>query len=172
MIADRRIARARPVSIVTFLLVAIIALVPSIMAAQTTIVSFSFTGGGVTFGPPTAADFIAGSRNATGGMPFQITTTGEVVLMTQQTTISIRSSSSTLGSGKPVGDLQWRRSDQSSWNSVTTTNVQVQSWSSPGAEAGHTYTNTLFFRVLLGFTSAKPADYTGQLVFTIVSAGQ
>src|SRR6476619_5053958 len=86
------------------------------LAAQKT--SLTVTGGTITFPAPTAADYIAGFANSTTGVTFTINSTNGV----QRTSlISIRSTSPSLGNGKVLGDLQWRRSDLTNWSSITQT---------------------------------------------------
>src|SRR3954465_11271835 len=98
-----------------------LALVASPVAAQKTILSV--TGGTITFPAPTAADYIAGFVNSAGGVTFTINAqTGA----SRTTAISIRSTSANLGSGKVIGDLQWRRSDLATWNSISLTDAQVE----------------------------------------------
>src|SRR6266550_8056741 len=96
-------------------------LVASPLAAQKT--NLTLTGGTITFPAPTAADYIAGFVNSTTGVTYTVDAqTGT----SRTTTVSIRSTSANLGGGKVLGDLQWRRSDLASWNSITVTDVQVE----------------------------------------------
>src|SRR5512132_4277686 len=91
------------------------------LAAQRT--NLTVSGGTITFPAPTAADYVAGWINSTTGATFTVDAqTGT----TRTTTISIRATSASLGSGKVIGDLQWRRSDLATWNSITLTDTQVE----------------------------------------------
>ena len=46
--------------------------------------------------------------------------------VSRTTTILVRSTSASLGNGKAIGDLQWRRSDLATWNDMTLTDAQVE----------------------------------------------
>src|SRR5215210_825742 len=63
----------------------------------------------VVFPAPTANDYAAGFVNSTAGVTFTVDAT--VGTQTHTTTVLIRSLSADLGGGKPIGHLQWRRSD-------------------------------------------------------------
>jgi hypothetical protein len=145
-----------------------LALVPSSGIAQVT-VTLTGVGGTITFHAPTAADYAAGSLEATTTMPFQIATSTEGT-GPHKTSLHIRSSSSTLGNSKPVGHLEWRRADHSEWHAFTTSDAEVESWEAQGHPAGHTFSNTIHFRILLHWTNAHPFMYTGHLVLTAASA--
>src|SRR5438045_8869726 len=81
-------------------------LVASPLAAQKTILTL--TGGTITFPAPTAADYIAGFVNSTTGVTYTVDAqTGT----SRTTTVSIRSTSAALGTGKVIAHLEWRRSD-------------------------------------------------------------
>jgi len=141
-----------------------LALSASASAAQTE-VQLAF-GGSVSFGAPTAADYSAGSLEAVTPLPFEVVTTSDLS-GTITTTVSIRSSSSTLGSGKPVATMEWRRGDDPTWRALTTTDAIVESRIAQAAPEGYTWDNTIHFRVTLGWTSDPPATYTGNLVITV-----
>jgi hypothetical protein len=102
---------------------------------------------------------------ATSPMSFQIVTTSESA-GPHKTILHIRSSSSTLGGGKPIGDLEWRRGDQTTWNPVTTLDQEVEIFTGSHLPEGHTYSNTIHFRILLHWTSTRSATYNGHLVLT------
>ena len=91
------------------------------LAAQKTILNAS--GGTITFPAPTAADYVAGFVDSPTGVTFNVNAqTGA----SRTTTVTIRSTSVTLGNGKVIGDLQWRRSDLATWNDVTLIDAQVE----------------------------------------------
>jgi hypothetical protein len=136
----------------------------STSAAQTE-VQLAF-GGSVSFGAPTAADYSAGSLEAATPLPFEVMTTSELS-GSFTTTVSIRSSTATLGSGKPVATMEWRRGDDPTWHALTTTDAVVESRLTQGAPEGHTWDNTIHFRVALNWASDKPATYTGNLIITV-----
>jgi hypothetical protein len=130
--------------------------------AQSTTLALS--GQTITFAAPTAADYIAGFANSATGVTFTVNaTTGT----SRTTTVSIRSSSANLGGGKVIGDLQWRRSDLATWNSITTTNVQVEQRVAVRNGTNDPWNNTIFFRMLLSWTTDAPATYSANYVITL-----
>jgi|SRR6185436_18767779 len=132
------------------------------LAAQKT--SLTVTGGTITFPAPTAADYIAGFVNSTTGVTFTINSTNGVP---RTTTVSIRSTSASLGNGKVLGDLQWRRSDLATWSSITQTNAQVEQRIVINKGLNDPWSNTVFFRMLLNWTSDAPATYTANYQITL-----
>lgn len=132
------------------------------LAAQKT--SLTVTGGTITFPAPTAADYIAGFVNSTTGVTFTINSTNGVQ---RTTTVSIRSTSASLGNGKVLGDLQWRRSDLATWTSITQTNAQVEQRIVVNKGLNDPWSNTVFFRMLLNWTSDAPATYTANYQITL-----
>ncbi len=139
---------------------------PCAGAAQVTQVQLTLSGP-LTFGAPTAADLTTGTLASTSAMTYQAQTTLEPALGTHTTTVYIRSSSATLGGGKALGDLQWRRADDVTWHTLTTSNVAVESQTKSFSLTGHTFSNSILFRVTLRWTGDPPATYTGQLVLTL-----
>lgn len=130
--------------------------------AQKTILTL--TGATVTFPAPTAADYAAGFVDAGTGVAFTINAqTGTL----RTTTVAIRSSSANLGGGKVLGDLQWRRSDLAVWNSITLTDAQVEQRIVIRGASNDTWSNTIFFRLLLSWTTDAPATYTANYVITL-----
>ncbi|MDP9204290.1 MAG: hypothetical protein M3P12_02395 [Gemmatimonadota bacterium] len=137
-------------------------LLASPLAGQKTVLTV--TGGTVTFAAPTAADYIAGFINSPTGVTFTIDAqTG----ISRTTTISIRSTSASLGSGKVIGDLQWRRSDLATWNSMTLTDAAVEQRIVIRNVSNDPWGNTLFFRMLLSWTSDGPATYSANYQITL-----
>ena len=132
------------------------------IAAQKTILTLA--GGTITFPSPTASDYIAGFVNAATGVTFTISAqTGT----SRTTTIAIRSSSANLGTGKVIGDLQWRRSDLTNWNSIALTNSQVEQRIVVRGVLNDPWTNTIFFRMILNWATDAPATYSGNYVITL-----
>jgi len=132
------------------------------LAAQKTILSL--TGGTITFNAPTAADYIAGYIDSPTGVTFTLNAqTGA----SRTTTISVRSTSASLGGGKAIGDLQWRRSDLATWNSITLTDAQVEQRIVVKGALNDPWSNTIFFRMLLTWTTDAPATYTGNYQITL-----
>jgi hypothetical protein len=132
------------------------------LAAQKTILSL--TGGTITFNAPTAADYVAGYIDSPTGVTFTLNAqTGT----SRTTTISIRSLSASLGGGKGIGDLEWRRSDLAAWNSVTLADAQVEQRIQVKGVLNDPWSNTIFFRMLLNWTTDAPATYSGTYQITL-----
>jgi hypothetical protein len=132
------------------------------LAAQKTILTL--TGATITFNAPTAADYIAGYIDSPTGVTFTLNAqTGA----SRTTTASIRSISASLGGGKVIGDLQWRRSDLAAWNSMTLTDAQVEQRVQVRSGANDPWSNTIFFRMLLNWTTDAPATYSGTYQITL-----
>ena len=139
-----------------------VALFASPLAAQKTVLTV--TGGNLTFAPPTAADYDAGYIDSPTGATFTVNAqTGA----SRTTTISIRSTSASLGGGKAIAELQWRRSDLAVWNSITLTDAQVEQQVQVRNGLNDPWNNTIFFRMLLNWTTDPPATYTGNYVITL-----
>jgi hypothetical protein len=132
------------------------------LAAQKTILTLA--GGTITFAAPTAADYIAGHIDSGTGVTFTINAqTGT----SRTTTVSIRSISANLGGGKVIGDLQWRRSDLATWNSITLVDTQVEQRVQVRSGANDPWSNTIFFRMVLNWTTDAPATYSGTYQITL-----
>ena len=139
-----------------------LALLASPLAAQKTILTLS--GGVIALPAPTAADYVAGFVNSATGVTFTINAqTGA----SRTTTVSIRSSSLNLGGGKVIGDLEWRRSDLATWNIITLTDAQVDQKIQVRNGSNDPWSNTIFFRMLLHWTTDAPATYSGNYVITL-----
>ena len=123
-------------------------------------------GGSVSFAAPTPADYAAGTEEAAGPLSFEVETSTEPS-GSFTTTVRIRSSSATLGGGKAVGDMEWRRGDDPTWHTLTTSDVVVESRIAEGAPEGRTWDNTIHFRIALHWTTDPPATYTANLVLTV-----
>ena len=139
-----------------------LALFASPIAAQKT--TLSVTGGTVAFPAPTATDYIAGFIDASTGATFTINSLNGLA---RTTTISIRSTSASLGGSKVIGDLQWRRSDLATWNSITLTDAQVEQRIVINKGLNDPWGNTIFFRMLLNWTSDGPATYSANYQITL-----
>jgi hypothetical protein len=137
-------------------------LVASPLAAQKT--QLIVTGGTITFPAPTAADYIAGFIDSSTGVTFTINSQSGP----QRTTVaSIRATSASLGNGKLIGDLKWRRSDLATWNDVTLTDAQVEQRIVVNKGLNDPWSNTIFFRMSLSWTSDAPATYAANYVITL-----
>lgn len=141
---------------------ATLGLVASPLAAQKT--QLTVTGGTITFPAPTAADYIAGFVNSTTGATFTINSLNGVA---RTTTITIRSTSADLGNGKPIADLQWRRSDLATWNSISLTDAQVEQRIVINKALNDPWGNTIFFRMALNWTSDPPGAYSANYQITL-----
>jgi hypothetical protein len=140
----------------------VLALVASPLAAQKTILTLA--GGTITFPAPTAADYIAAYVYSASGVTFTATAqTGT----SRTTTISIRSTSASLGNGKVIGDLQWRRSDLATWNSITLTDALVEQRILVRRGLNDPWSNTIFFRMVLNWTTDAPATYSANYQITL-----
>ena len=132
------------------------------LAAQKT--SLTLASASVTFPAPTAADFINGFVDAPTGMTFTI---NSVNGLQRTTTVSIRSISANLGGGKAIADLEWRRSDLATWNSITLTDSQVEQRIVINKGLNDPWSNTIFFRMVLNWTTDAPATYSGTYQITL-----
>ena len=132
------------------------------LAAQKT--SLTLASATVTFPAPTAADYINGFVDAPTGVTFSI---NAINGGSRTTTISIRSISTDLGGGKAIADLEWRRSDLATWNSVTLTDAQIEQRVAVSKGLNDPWSNTIFFRMLLHWTTDAPATYSGTYQITL-----
>jgi len=144
-------------------LIALVAGMPRGVRAQ---VSLTLSAGANVFVPPTIAMYDAGmNTNATGSV-FTVNVTGGTV--TNRTSIvSIRASAATLGGGKALSDLLWRRSDLGTWNPMTTANATIESRTVRLNATNDPWSNTIFLRMLLNWATDAPATYSTGLVFTL-----
>jgi hypothetical protein len=142
-----------------------LALFASSLAAQNPKTDLTLAGGTITFPAPTATDYINGFVNSAGGVTFTVDATNGN--QSHTTTIAIRTTSANLGGGKVLADLQWRRSDLATWNSITTTDAQVEQRVQVRNGLNDPWNNTIFFRMLLNWTTDAPATYTGNYVITL-----
>lgn len=137
-------------------------LLASPLAAQKT--TLTLASGAVTFPAPTAADYINGFVDAPTGVTFTLNSNTGVQ---RTTTISIRSISANLGGGKAIADLEWRRSDLATWNSITLTDTQVEQRIVVNKGLNDPWSNTIFFRMVLNWTTDAPATYSGTYQITL-----
>jgi hypothetical protein len=131
------------------------------VAQKTTL---TVTGGTVTLPSPTAADYIAGYATAATGVTFNINSQNG---LSRTTTISIRSTSASMGGGKPIGDLEWRRADLATWSPITLSDAQVEQRVVINKTLNDPWGNTIFFRVKLNWTTDPPATYTANYQITL-----
>ena len=117
------------------------------------------------FPAPAVADYNAGVVVNPTGILFTVTLVGASTNRT--TTVAIRSSSATLGGGKPIGDLEWRRADLVAWNAMTTTDAVVESRPVRKNALNDPWANQVFLRIRLNWATDPPATYTAPIVFTL-----
>ena len=142
-----------------------LALFTSPVAAQNPKTDLTLAGATITFPAPTAADYVNGYVNSSTGVTFTVDAVNGN--QSHTTTILIRATSANLGGGKVIGDLQWRRSDLATWNGITGTDVQVEQRVQVRNGANDPWTNTIFFRMLLSWTSDAPATYSANYQITL-----
>lgn len=128
-------------------------------------VVLTVTGGPVNLPAPAVADYTAGFVLDGTPLQYNVNISGGPPSTLHTTIVTIRSSSATFGS-MALSDLQWRRSDLAAWNSLTTTDVTVES-RQISRNVGNSWTNSLFFRTLLSWTGSPPGTYTANLVVTL-----
>lgn len=132
------------------------------LTAQKT--NLTVTGGTITFPAPTAADYIAGYVYSTTGATFTLDAqTGA----SRTATVSIRSTSPNLGNGKSIGELEWRRSDLAAWNPITGSDARVEQRIMIRNVANDPWSNTIFFRMKLTWTSDAPGVYSANYQITL-----
>jgi len=127
--------------------------------------ALTLAGGTITFPAPTANDYVAGFVNSSSGVTFTVdATTGN---QSHTTTILIHATSASLGGGKVIGDLQWRRSDLTTWTSIAPAAAQVEQRVQVRNGLNDPWSNTIFFRLLLNWTTDAPATYTAAYQITL-----
>lgn len=142
-----------------------LALLTSPLAAQNPQTTLTLAGAVITFPAPTAADYINGFVNSATGVTFTVNATAGN--QSHTTTVLIRATSANLGGGKVIGDLQWRRSDLVTWNSITAINTQVEQRVQVRNGTNDPWTNTIFFRMLLAWTTDAPATHSANYSITL-----
>lgn len=133
------------------------------LAAQST--TLALGGNIITFPAPTATDYVNGFVYSSGVL-FTVDATSSSG-QANVTTIAIKSTSANLGNGKVLADLQWRRSDLATWNTITLANVNVETRSQTFNGANDPWSNTIFFRMKLTWTTDAPAIYTANYTITL-----
>ena len=158
-------SRARRRSNVAIRLAFLLGLVcfASPVAAQST--TLTLGGNIITFPAPTATDYINGYVYSSGVL-FTVDATSSSG-QANTTTIAIKSTSANLGNGKVLTDLEWRRSDLATWNTITLANVNVESRTQTYNGTNDPWSNTIFFRMKLTWTTDAPATYTANYTITL-----
>jgi hypothetical protein len=139
--------------------------IASPLAAQNPKTTLTLAGGTITFPAPVAADYVNGFVNSATGVAFTLDATNGN--QSHTTTISIRSTSANLGNGKVIGDLQWRRSDLATWNNITLTDAQVEQRVQVRGGQNDPWSNTVFFRLKLAWTTDAPGTYSANYQITL-----
>jgi hypothetical protein len=139
-----------------------LALVAAPLTAQKT--NLTVTGGTITFPAPTAADYIAGYVYSATGVTFTLDAQSGA---SRTTTVSIRSTSPNLGNAKVIGELEWRRSDLAAWNAITLSDAQIEQRILIRNVSNDPWSNTIFFRMKLTWTSDAPGVYSANYQITL-----
>ena len=142
---------------------ALVFLAPRASAQSTTL---TLTGNVITFPAPTATDYVNGYVYSASGVTFTVDATSDAGQPTM-TTVAIKSTSANLGNAKVLADFQWRRSDLATWNSITLTNVNVEARSQTYNGLNDPWSNSIFFRMKLSWTTDSPATYTANYTVTL-----
>src|SRR6478752_3908158 len=117
----------------------------------------------IAFVTPTEADFTAGFKLSTASLAFNVDSKNGAAVL-RHTSVTIRATSGVMGGSKPIADMQWRRADLAAWNSLTTTDVEIEGRDVVRNELNDPWGNSVEFRVLLGWTTTPPATYAPGLV--------
>jgi len=72
-----------------------------------------------------------------------------------------------MGGGKIIGDLQWRRSDLATWNAITLSDAQVEQRIVINKGLNDPWSNTIFFRLKLNWTTDAPGTYSANYQITL-----
>jgi hypothetical protein len=127
--------------------------------------SLTLIGAVIVFPTPTVQDYEQGFVNSTNGVTFTVNATKGN--QSHTTAISIRSTTTTLGGGKPLNHLQWRRSDLSEWTALSIADIQVELRIQTRNGLNDPWTNTIFFRILLDWAQDPPATYFADYQITL-----
>jgi len=142
-----------------------LALLASPMAAQNPVTSLTLAGQVITFPAPTAADYINGFVNSATGVTYTVNATNGN--QSHTTTVLIRATSANLGGGKVLADLQWRRSDLATWNSITSVNAAVEARIVVRNVLNDPWNNTIFFRMILLWATDPNATRSANYSITL-----
>jgi hypothetical protein len=151
-----------------FLLVAL-SFVTAPAHAQRTI--FTVSGFPVTFATPTAAELTAGTITSANAITFTVNAqTGTTSVRT--TTVSIRCQAPCPASGtKSIGTLRWRRADRAAWNTLTTSDVVIESRivirNDPLPSSNDPWSNSLYWQFLVDWVNDLPGTSTFNIVMTL-----
>lgn len=125
------------------------------------------SGAPIAFPTVTEAHYDAGSVQANAPLAFSLALTGGAAATLRTGIVSIRGAAAVMGGSKPIGDLQWRRNDLGTWNSLTTVNATVESRTMRRNPALNTpWSNSVVLRTLLSWANDPPATYTPTVILT------
>jgi hypothetical protein len=140
---------------------------PVVAQAQTT--DFVMSSAPITFPSPTLANFSTWPASATGpvtdsvAVPFTVTRSGAGTI--RITDVLIRCTS--VVGGKSCADIQWRYGASGPWQSLTMTNVSVDSrWVIPGW-INEPWSGTVWLRVRLDWNDPAPSVMTSGIALTL-----
>lgn len=159
MRAQRRIRGVSTSAVIALVLTA------APLAAQNPKTTLTLSGGTVTFPTPTATDYINGYVYSSAGVTYTVSATNG--LTSHTTTVLIGATSPNLGNGKLLTDLEWRRSDLTTWNAIASTNTQVEQKVMIRGVLNDPWSNTIFFRMKLTWTTDAPAIYAANYQITL-----
>ena len=140
-------------------------LVAAPLSAQNPKTQLTLGGGTITFPAPTATDYINGYVYSATGVTYTADATNGS--QSHTSTISIRATSANLGGSKALGDLEWRRSDLAAWNTIGSTDAQVEQKVMIRGLLNDPWGNTVFFRMKLSWTADPPATYAANYQVTL-----
>jgi hypothetical protein len=127
------------------------------------------TGFPVSFPTPTGADFANGFIVSATATTFSVD--AQTGTRSQRTaTVSIRCAlpCPTNGGPKPLATLKWRRADLSTWNTLTTSDVQVEQRAMVRQGQNDPWSNQIFWRFDLDWGADQPGSATAfNVVFTL-----
>jgi hypothetical protein len=160
----RAFLRKLPLGVSTIALIAITVLA-SPSAAQNPKTDLTLSGGTITFPAPTAIDYVNGYVYSTSGVGFTVDASNGN--QSHTTTIRIKATSPDLGNGKVIADLEWRRSDLTGWTPIAATDAQVDQKIQVRGVLNDPWSNTVFFRLVLRWTTDAPATYSANYQITL-----
>lgn len=125
------------------------------------------SGGPVAFPAVTEAHYDAGSVPTSAPLAFSVTLSGGPAGTNRTGSVAIRAAAAVMGGTKPIADLEWRRNDLATWNSLTTSDVTVQSMTMQRGGLNDPWMNSVALRTLLSWANDGPATYTPTIVMTV-----
>lgn len=139
------------------------------VAASAQQINLSVSGLPLTFATPTGADFAAGFIESAAQTTFTVNAASGPANALRTTTVSVRCRTPCPSNGsKPLATLQWRRIDQAGWNTLSTTNMVVESRPQRRNDTNDPWTNAIVWRFLLDWNTDVPGPATRfDIVFTL-----